>query len=328
MIFASPYYLFLLLLLPILAFGFFVFYKNRKSALFSFISKSKITELTNANIRAWRQKYILALIGFLFLILALARIQFGDKQETITQESAEIIIALDVSKSMLAQDAAPDRLSMAKFLLLNVIDQNAGNKIGLIVFTQNAMWQCPMTYDLAALKMFLQDVTVEQLPVGGTQISQAIMLAAKTISQDNQANPRVLLLISDGEDHDSKVEQAIREAEKNNLTIFSVGVGSAQGAPIPQGGGYLKDSNGQTVITKLNPALLQNAAQKTGGRYFNASDSGVLDSLINATQNIEKSKNGTFNANTKNDQFQIFLAIAFFAFLAMILVRTSESKKK
>ncbi|MDR2860648.1 MAG: VWA domain-containing protein [Elusimicrobiota bacterium] len=326
MTFADKNYLFLLLLLPILAFLFFAFYKKRKEALSKFAGEDRIEILTNADMTVWIKKYVFITAGFFFLILALARPQFGDKMQEIEQESSEIIIALDVSKSMLAQDISPNRLERAKFMLLNIIEESSGDRMGVIVFSGTAMWQCPLTYDLEALKMFLQDVSVEQLPVGGTQISDAIALAAQA-SEETAKNNKVLLLISDGEDHDSKINDAIKVANKNGLRIISVGIGSHAGAPIPQANGYLKDNRGAVVMTKLNPTLLKSVAEQTGGQYFEAEGRDISSALIRAVQNIEKTKNGKIQRNSKTDRFQLFLLLALLSFLAGMLIPSSIKKK-
>jgi len=230
--FTDKIYLSLLFLLPVLAFLFYVFYKRRKDALDILVSRVNFSVLSNVRLEAYAVKYFFLLAGIFFLILALARPQYGEKKQEVIRESSEIIMALDISKSMLAEDNKPNRLEKAKLMLLKVISENPGEKMGLIVFSGSAMWQCPMTYDLDALKMFLQGVETGQLPLGGTQISAAINLAARAVSGSAGSN-KVLILISDGEDHDSKIKEAVNNAKKSDLRIISVGVGTPEGAPIP-----------------------------------------------------------------------------------------------
>ncbi|MDR1952168.1 MAG: VWA domain-containing protein [Elusimicrobiota bacterium] len=326
MIFVDKNYLFLLLILPFLIFVFSVFYKNRKKDLAKFASEKNLNVLTQTDEKSWIKKYILITIGFFFLILALARPQFGDTKEEIVQESSEIIVALDVSKSMLARDVSPNRIERAKLMLSNLIDANAGNKMGIIIFSGMAMWQCPLTYDLEALKMFLQDISVEQLPVGGTQISGAVMLAASAAKLAPGSN-KVLILVSDGEDHDSKIGEAIKAAKESGLKIISVGIGSQTGAPIPENGSYIKDNQGKTVFTKLSPAALKTAANETGGEYFEAGLKDISSDLISASGNIEKNENGKITRNSKADRFQIFLLLSLLSFFAALLVLPSNKIK-
>jgi len=289
--------------------------------------------LSNVKLSSYPLKSLFFIFGIFFLILALARPQYGDKKQIIIKESSEIVIALDISKSMLANDVQPSRLEQAKLMLLRVIEDNPGEKMGVIVFSGSAMWQCPMTYDTQALKMFLQSVEVGQLPLGGTQISAAILLAAKAVA-DSPANGKVLILISDGEDHDSKIKDAISEAQKTNLKIVSVGIGTPEGAPIPvkdDSGAvkdYVKDKNGQIVMSKLNSNLLERIAQETGGKYFNSSSKDISPSIIKTIKELEKSKDEIQENTAKADRFQIFLFLSLIMFFAWLLIPGSKAPDK
>ncbi|MDR2192558.1 MAG: VWA domain-containing protein [Endomicrobium sp.] len=329
--FADEKYLLLLLLIPIFAVFFYFAYTNRKKALELFISNVNLPLLSNVKLSAYPLKSAFFIFGLFFLILALARPQYGDTKQTVVRESAEIAVALDISKSMLAKDVQPNRLEKAKFTLLRTIEDNPGQKIGAIVFSGSAMWQCPMTYDSEALKMFLQGVSVGQLPLGGTQISGAILLASKAL-ESSSARGKILLLISDGEDHDSKIDEAIAEAQKTNLKIVSVGIGSHEGAPIPvEDGGavkdYVKDRNGQIVMSKLNPVLLKRIAQETGGKYFDASSKDVLPSIIKTIKELEKNKDEIQERTAKADRFQIFLFLSLIMFFVWLLIPLTKSAK-
>jgi Ca-activated chloride channel family protein len=222
---------------------------------------------------------------------------------------------------MLAQDVSPDRLERAKLLIASIVDENIGNKVGVIVFSGTAMWQCPVTYDLEAVKMFVQNVTTEQLPVGGTQISDAIILATKPLADTESAVNRVMVLISDGEDHDSRMSEAISQANKYHLKVLTVGVGTSDGATIPQPNGPLKDAQGVTVVSKLNPSLLKVIADETGGQYFDITDRGATANLIRAIAAVEKAGSAENPENrSRDDQFQIFQLIGILAFLLDMLV--------
>ncbi|MDR1695480.1 MAG: VWA domain-containing protein [Endomicrobium sp.] len=323
--FLDKIYLSLLFLLPVLAFLFYVFYKKRKKALSLLISRVNTAQLSNVNLKAYCVKYVFMILGLAFLILALARPQYGDKTQEVIKESSEIVFALDISKSMLAQDNKPDRLEKAKLMLLQVIEESAGEKIGIIVFSGTAMWQCPMTYDFQALKMFLQGIGSAQLPLGGTQISDAVDLAVKAVSA-NPSSSKVMVLISDGEDHDSKLKEALSNAKSAGLKIFTAAIGTPQGAPIPLTNqsneitGYVKDRSGNIVMSKMNPVLLKNMADETGGSYFDASEKDVSRDIVRVIKEAEKNKSESQRHGTKADRFQIFLFFAAIAFFIELLI--------
>ena len=325
--FKDKIYLLLLILIPLLALFFAFTHSKRKQALNAIVSADNLRRLSNVNLNAYKIKNILFLFGAFFLILALARPQWGFVKQEFIKESAEIFIALDVSKSMLAADVAPSRLERAKHMLSRVIEANPGEKIGVIVFSGSAMWQCPMTYDTNALKMFLQSVQAGNLPVGGTQISDAIFLALKYAQNSpNISAVRTLMLISDGEDHDSKIKEAIDAAKKAGLQIVTVGIGTPAGAPVPiisddgSLAGYVKDKSGNAVLTRLNPSLLEMLAAETGGQYFEAGDKDISSALIRAVKETQKNKDGKTQTNSMADRFQIPLLASIIFFLLSLII--------
>ncbi|MCA6070433.1 MAG: VWA domain-containing protein [Endomicrobium sp.] len=329
--FADKVYLLLLFLMPILIFFFFVAFKKRKAALNTFVSSMNMPILAVVNLKAYKVKYILLLVGLFFVILALARPQYGEQKRTVIKESSEIVVALDVSKSMLAQDSKPNRLEQAKLMVLRVVEESPGEKMGVIIFSGTAMWQCPMTYDLQALKIFLQSVEAGSLPFGGTQISDAIILASKAVS-GKTASERAMLLISDGEDHDSRIKEALNIARKAELKIISVGIGTHEGSPIPlrdETGtirDYVKDRNGQIVVSKANSILLKSIADETGGKYFDASDKDISPILIKAVRDLDKTNDEVSENDTKTDRFQIFLLFGLIALFVALLFPVSRKK--
>ena len=329
--FVDKVYLLLLFLIPILIFFFFVVFKKRKVALNTLVSSMNMPVLAVVNLKAYKVKYILLLVGLFFVILALARPQYGEQKRTVIKKSSEIIIALDVSKSMLAQDSKPNRLEQAKLMILRVIEENPGEKMGVIIFSGTAIWQCPMTYDLQALKMFLQTVVSGSLPLGGTQISDAIMLASRAVS-GKTASRKAMLLISDGEDHDSKIKEALNIARKAELKIISVCIGTHEGSPISlkdETGvirDYVKDRNGQIVISKANSILLKRVADETGGKYFDASHKDISPVLIKAVRDLDKTNNEISENDTKTDRFQIFLLFGLIALVVALLFPMSRKK--
>jgi Ca-activated chloride channel family protein len=288
--------------------------------------------LTNVNLNAYKIKNILIFLAFFFIIIALARPQFGYKKRTIIKESSEIVISLDVSRSMLAQDLKPNRLEKAKDMVLKIVEENSGEKIGIIVFAGSAMWQCPMTYDSQALKMFLRSVETTSLPIGGTQISDAITLASKAVEKE-LSNGKIMVLISDGEDHDSGIKEAINKAKKAGLKIIAVGIGTPNGSPIPvkdESGiikDYIKDRTGQIVVSKINANLLKSVASETGGKYFDASVKDISGELSRAVRDLEKNKNKISERDSKIDRFQIFLFVALLLLFIELLFPVKRLKK-
>ncbi|GMO52272.1 MAG: VWA domain-containing protein [Candidatus Endomicrobiellum trichonymphae] len=322
--FADKIYLLLLLLIPVLAVFFYIALKKRKAALDRLISSVNISTLVSVNLKAYKIKYILLLAGLFFVIIAMACPQYGDEMRTVIKESSEIIIALDISKSMLAEDSKPSRLEKAKMIVSKIVEENPGEKMGIVVFSGTAMWQCPLTFDLHALKMFLQSVETTNLPLGGTRISSAIMLASKAASCESSGS-RVMILISDGENHDSKIKEAVNAAKKAGLRIISIGIGKKEGAPIPvkdETGtviDYVKDVNGKVVISRVNPVLLKNVAEEMGGKYFDALDDDVYPSLVKAVRNLDKNNSEVGMKSSKTDRFQIFLLLGLIALFAELL---------
>jgi Ca-activated chloride channel family protein len=323
--FVDKNYLLLLLLIPFIAFLLSFFLRKRKKDLSLFISKSNLSVLSNVNFNAYRIKNFLLLAGLAFLIVALARPQYGEEYIEAEKMSSEIVIALDVSKSMLAQDVKPARLEKAKMLISRIAEECEGDKIGVMVFSGAAMWQCPMTYDGEAVKIFLQGVNTDSLPFGGTEFGSAINLAVKTLGEKS-SDSRAMVLITDGEDHDKKTKEAIEAAKKAGLKIISVGIGTYQGAPIPvrsDSGAllkYMSDKSGKTVISKLNSGLLKKISSETGGGYYEISDGRDISSaVINEIKTLDKNSLGKIKESAKKDRFQIFLFLAFAMFIIELL---------
>ncbi|MDR1942773.1 MAG: VWA domain-containing protein [Endomicrobium sp.] len=330
--FADKIYLLLLLLLPLLAGFLYLTFRKREFDLALLVSRVNFLSLTNVNLNAYKIKNILIFLAFFFIIIALARPQFGYKKRTIIKESSEIVISLDVSRSMLAQDLKPNRLEKAKDMVLKIVEENSGEKIGIIVFAGSAMWQCPMTYDSQALKMFLRSVETSSLPIGGTQISDAIILASKAIEKE-LSNGKIMVLISDGEDHDSGIKEAINKAKKTGLKIIAVGIGTPNGSPIPvkdESGiikDYIKDRTGQIVVSKINANLLKSVASETGGKYFDASVKDISGELSRAVRDLEKNKNKISERDSRIDRFQIFLFVALLLMFIELLFPVKRLKK-
>ena len=272
--------------------------------LWYFISrKQKLKKLGDANLisqllpysskRKRIIKVILFMLGFSSLIIALCNLQTGSKLTEVKREGADIIVCIDVSNSMLAQDLSPDRLTRAKYALEKMIDGLEGDRLGLVIFAGEAYVQLPITTDYSAAKLFLSSIGPGMVPVQGTNVSDAIKKASESFSNDEGKN-RAIILITDGENHDSEAIQAAEEAGKNGIMINTIGIGSENGVPIPliENGivkGYRKDKQGQTVITKLNTNLLKTIASKANGVFVQASQADIgLGAVLDKIGELDK----------------------------------------
>lgn len=280
-------------------------------------------------------KLILWLLGFSSLVLALCNLQTGSKLTEVKREGAELMVCLDVSNSMLAQDLSPDRLTNARYALERMINMLEGDRLGLIIFAGEAYVQLPITTDYAAAKMFLASIGPGMVPVQGTNITDAIALASESFSHDEGKN-RAIILITDGENHESEAIDAAEEAHKRGIIINTIGIGSETGVPIPlvENGvvrGYRKDREGQTVISKLNSALLKEIASVSDGIYVQATQADLgLGSVLDKISQLDKEQIESKMYTDYEDQFQWFLGIALFFFLIEFLIseRTSEWYRK
>lgn len=260
-------------------------------------------------------KILLVLLGLASLVMALVNPKVGSKMETVKREGVDIVFAIDVSKSMEAEDIAPNRLDKSKQLVRQILENLGSDRVGIIAYAGSAFPQLPITTDYASAKMFLQALNTDMISSQGTAISEAIELAT-TYYDEESATSRVLFILSDGEDHEGNTDDIAEEAAKAGITIFTIGVGTEKGGPIPikRNGvvqNYKKDSQGETVITKLNPETLKNIATETNGRYIEGRvTSEVTDEVMEALQNIEKTEFEAKQFAEYKSHFQWFLGLA------------------
>jgi Ca-activated chloride channel homolog len=276
-------------------------------------------------------RLVLFLLGFSLLLLSLCNLQTGSKLSEVKREGADIIVCLDVSNSMLAQDLSPNRLSRAKYALEKMIDMLEGDRLGLVIFAGEAYVQLPITTDYAAAKMFLSSITSGMVPVQGTNLGAAIRKASESFSTDEGKN-RAIILITDGENHEPEAVEAAEEAAGKGIMINTIGIGSPNGVPIPhvengQVKGYRKDRDGQTIITRLNPEILKSIASKGDGVYVQASQADLgLSSILDKIAELDKAQIESKMYTDYEDQFQWFLLAALLLLLTefMISERASE----
>lgn len=315
-----------LLIIPVLFLLFLLLQLWRRNAQRKFADKRLLKRLSpNQSIFKSVLKVIVLSLAFACLAIALVNPKIGTKLETVKREGVDIVFALDVSKSMLAEDIAPNRLDKAKQLVTQIINNLASDRIGIIAYAGKAFPQLPITTDYAAAKMFLQNMNTDMLSSQGTAINEAITLA-KTYYDDEEQTNRVLIIISDGEDHSDSASDVAEEAGEEGIRIFTIGVGDQKGGPIPikRNGiilNYKKDKNGETVITKLNEETLQNIAQEANGAYINGKNTNdVVESIRDILNKMDKKEFEAKQFADYKDQFQWFLAFGIFFLLIDIFL--------
>ncbi|MFI5164532.1 MAG: VWA domain-containing protein, partial [Bacteroidia bacterium] len=274
-------------------------------------------------------RFVLFLTAITFLIFGIVNPQIGSKLEEIKREGSDIVICLDVSNSMKAEDFKPNRLTKAKQAIEKLINKLNNDRLGIIVFAGEAYVQLPITTDYAAAKLFLENVDCDAVPVQGTVISSAIQLAEKSFGTEEGKN-KAIIIISDGEDHDDDAIAAAREAAEKNITVHTIGIGSPEGVPIPiyrnnAPAGFKKDKEGNTVVTKLNEPAMQEIAAAGNGVYIRATQGEI--GLLALKERINKMEKKTFDAKVYTDyedRFQIFIAIALF----FLLIESGLTERK
>lgn len=329
--FANPDFLYLLLLLPVLILLFIINGIRRKRALRrlgnSGIVGTLIPEMSGVRPLL---KFILQLLVYSACIIVLARPQFGSKIEDVKKEGVEVIIALDVSNSMLAEDIQPDRLERAKQAISRLVDNLQNDRIGLIVFAGNAYIQLPVTTDYVSAKMFLASIGPEMVPKQGTAIGSAIELGIKSFSP-GEGKSKAMVVITDGENHEDDPVTSASDAAKAGVVIHTIGIGSAEGVPIPINFNgrkeYLKDPEGNTVISKLDEDVLKRIAMTTNGTYVRASNTNIgLDEIFEEIRKLKTSELESTIYTEYNDQFQIFAAIALFLLIVDFIIMDRKNR--
>lgn len=276
-------------------------------------------------------RFILFLLAIIFLILGIVNPQIGSKLEEMKREGSDIIICLDVSNSMKAEDFKPNRLAKAKQAIEKLINKLNNDRIGIIVFAGEAYIQLPITTDYAAAKLFLENVDCDAVPIQGTIISSAIELAEKSFGTEEGKN-KAIIIISDGESHDDDAIAAAHEASEKNMVIHTIGIGSPEGVPIPvyknkMQIGFRKDKDGNTVVTKLNEDALQEIASSGNGVYVRATQGEI--GLLALQDRINKMEKKTFDSKVYTDyedRFQIFIAVSLFFLIIESILTERKSR--
>ena len=310
-------YLYLLAIIPLLVllFLYVQFWKRKKQREFGDLDLVRKLSPQRSVFKP-TLKFILLILALVGLILGLVNPKIGTKMETIKREGIDIVFAIDVSKSMLAEDVAPNRLEKSKQIVSQIINQLGNDRIGIVAYAGSAFPVLPITTDYSVSKMFLQSMNTTMVSSQGTSLDDAIKLSSTYFDKGNKTS-KLLILISDGEDHSEGATDAAAEANKNGMKIIAIGVGTEKGGPIPlkQNGvvqSFKRDNNNEVVITKLNQESLKEIAKATKGGYVSGnSTKEVLAYVKKALDNIQKTEFEATQMADFESQFQWFLGIAF-----------------
>tara|TARA_B110000003_G_C16648126_1_gene532975 strand:+ start:1891 stop:2925 length:1035 start_codon:yes stop_codon:yes gene_type:complete len=293
----------------------FIWKKHTQSKFASQVALKKLSP-DRSFFKSWLKLIILSLAIF-SLTLALVNPKIGTKIETIKREGVDVVFALDVSKSMLAEDIAPNRIDKSKQLITQIINSLGGDRVGIIGYAGSAFPQVPITTDFSTTKLFLNSMNTDMVSSQGTAITEAIKMAETYYNDEDQVN-KVLFIISDGEDHEGNISEIVNEAANLGIRIYTIGVGTEKGGPIPYKRNgilqyYKRDNKNQQVITKLNANKLNEIASKGNGKYINGSNTSEVIEEVNTILNGMNQKEFEAKQFTDfKDRFQWFLGISIF----------------
>ena len=329
--FAHIYYFTGLLALPFFMVLFWMMRRWKKRALASFGRSGNIQRLMpDASTSRPFWKFILLMLAYTSLIIGLVDPQVGSKLEKIKRRGVDLIIALDVSNSMLAQDIKPNRLERAKQAISKLIDNLENDRIGLIVFAGKAYTQMPITTDYGAAKLFLSTISPGQIPIQGTAIGEAIERGIQGFGSSKQS--KAIILITDGENHEDDAVAKAREAAAKGIPVYAIGMGLPEGAPIPiyyAGNqiGYKKDKDGNTIITRLDEKMLQEIANAGNGIFVRANNTQAgLKKVLDEVNKMQKSEYDSQVFSDYEDRYQVFLLVAFLLLLGEIFIFERKGK--
>lgn len=321
--FAHPEYLYLLLAAPALValFAWALYDRRRRLARFG-DPATVATLMPDASTGRMKLKFILFTTAVILVILAAARPQFGSKLREQKSEGIEMMLAVDISNSMLAEDFEPNRLERTKYAINKLFDGLHQDRVGLIVFAGEPKVQLPITSDYRMAKAFAKRIDPSLVPVQGTAIGKALSQALMSFSGETEENhSRVVILITDGENHEDDALAAARRAAEMGIRIYTIGIGTPEGAPIQIGGEFIKDEKGDMVVSKLNEEMLAQIADITGGAYVRSSKQSIgLDEIVKSINEMEQSELSVMRFEEFNEQYQYLLLAAIVLLLAEFLL--------
>ncbi|CAM2065592.1 VWA domain-containing protein [Sulfidibacter corallicola] len=321
--FAEPNFLYFLIMIPLLVVIFIFAERHRSAQIAAMVSGHKPELVMGAGFERRLLYLVFLCLGTLFLVLAAARPQWGTKLETVTSRGIDIIVAVDVSRSMAATDVSPDRISKARQQVDNFLNLLEGDRVGLIAFAGSAFSYCPLTVDYGAIRLFLSGLEPGTITDPGTDVPSAIREAIEVFGRSNSTAEKVLVLFTDGESHEGDIDAAVAEAVKEDIRIFTVGIGnpSKSGARIPEGEEngevtYKRDKQGHIVFSQLDEATLERIALNGSGAYYRVSDAGIeLSQIYKSLAESEEAEFSSRRHQQMEDRFQYPLLVSL-AFLA------------
>lgn len=326
--FANGFMLYLLILVPVLA-GVHALAARRRSRLVARfgnpgLMRSLMPDFSRGRIRL---KALLYIAAFALLVLAAARPQFGSKLREEKARGVEMMLVVDVSNSMLAEDFEPNRLERTKYAIGKLFDGLQQERVGMVVFAGEPKVQLPITSDYRMAQAFAKRISPSLVGEQGTAIGKALQQAMLAFSSQSDKN-RVIVLITDGENHEDDAVEAARMAKEQGIRIYTIGIGTPEGAPIQIGGDFVKDEQGEMVVSKLNEQMLEQIASVTGGAYVRATKQSIgLDEIVKSINDMEKSELTTIRFEEYNEQYQYLIAAAMLLLLADVLILSRRNPR-
>lgn len=325
---AQPLYLLLILLIPLMFIAYWLMRRWRKRRIARFGDPDLVSSLAPLVPRrkGWLKLTLLSL-ALLFFAIGMARPQLGAILKEKQVKGAEIMVVLDVSNSMLAEDYSPNRLERAKLAISKLVDELQGDRIGLIIFAGESFVQLPVTSDYVSAKIFLNSITTESVPVQGTAMGDAIRTAIKSFTSESE-NSRAIILITDGENHEDDPVSAAKDAVDMGARVFCIGVGSPEGKPIPMDGGLLKDNDGNIVVTRLDEKTLRDVASAGRGLYVRAGNTEFgLNPVIDEIRSLDAKDFQSVVFEEYDEQYMYFFAIALIFMLIEFMISDTRNRR-
>ena len=320
-----------LIAVPVFVIGYVVSTKRKQRQLQEFGDKELMAQLmpdASKSRPIW--KFCLLIVAFVLLIIAAARPQYGQKENTVKRQGIEVMVALDISNSMLAEDVAPNRLDRAKQMLSKMIDNMVDDKVGLVVFAGEAFTQLPITCDYVSAKMFLNTITPNLIQTQGTAIGTALQTAISSFGSLESEAGRAIVLITDGENHEDDAIAAAKQAHELGMQVFVIGIGKPEGAPIPKPGtnDYFKDRSGQVVVSKLNEEMCQQIAEAGSGVYVRCDNTNTaMRALQQELDRIATTELETTVYADYNEQYQSFALIALLLLMIEFFIMSRQNHR-
>lgn len=333
--FAAPEYLYGFFVIAALALFMWSAARRKKRLLESFADRSLLAGLIN-NYSPIKRRYKIAFIflALIFLVICLARPQFGTHMEMLKREGQDVMIVVDCSASMMAEDMKPNRMERAKQEVRGLLSRMTGDRVGLVAFAGSAFVQCPLTLDYSAAQMFVDVLDVDLIPTPGTNLAEAVSVATAAFVVKERKN-KVMIIITDGEDFGEGLDAAIADAKVSGVRIFTIGIGRPEGEPIPirnvrgEMVGYKKDQRGELILTRLDELVLQKCAEETDGRYYHASQGEIaLDQIYDEISQMEKKELSDMLLTQYEDRYQYVLPLAIVFLAGEVMLSERRRRKK